>query len=175
MENQQTSTKQIMLNYGLYSGIAAIVISVLNYAIGNVYEPHWWVMVVSIIVSVAIIFLGIKSFKDSNDGFLSLGEAIKIGVGIALIGGIIGAIYMLIFTNFIEPDFYTKMGEVSNQKILDQYPDMSDEQLESAKAMAAKFQNPVMTGAFQLMGSLIFGLIISLIVGLILKNKREEV
>ncbi|MCK5637173.1 MAG: DUF4199 domain-containing protein [Flavobacteriaceae bacterium] len=175
MENQQTSTKQIMLNYGLYSGIAAIIISVLNYAIGNVYEPHWWVMAVSIIVSIAIIILGIKSFKDSNDGYLSIGEAIKIGVGIALIGGIIGAIYMLIFTNFIETDFYTRMAEVSHQKLLDDYPDFSDEQLEAAEAMAAKFQNPIMTGAFQLMGSLIFGLVISLVGGLILKNNREEV
>ena len=174
MENQQKSTKQIMLNFGLYSGIAGIIISVINYAIGNIYEPHWWVIVVSVIVSIALIVLGIKSVKELNGGYLTLGEAIKTGLGIALIGGIISVLYTLIFTSFIEPDFYVRMAEVSHQKILDQYPNFTDEQLEAAEAMASKFSNPTMTAAFGLMGSLFFGLIVSLIAGAIMKNKNPE-
>ena len=163
-----------MLNYGLYSGIAAIIISVINYAIGNIYEPHWWVMAVSIIVSIALIILGIKKVKELNGGYLSLGEAIKTGLGIALIGGVISVIYTLIFTHFIEPDFYERMAEVSQQTLLDQYPEFTDEQLESAMEMTKKMSNPMMTAAFGLMGSLVFGLIVSLIGGAIMKNNRED-
>lgn len=174
MENQTNSTKQIMLNYGLYSGIAAILISVVNYAIGNVYDPHWWVMAAGSIISIALIVLGIKKVKELNGGYLSLGEAIKTGLGIALIGGLISVIYTFIFTSFIEPDFYKNMAEVSNQKLLEKYPNFSDEQLESAQAMASKISNPTMTAAFGLMGSLFFGFIVSLISGAIMKKKNPE-
>ncbi len=175
MENQQKSAKQIMLNFGLYSGIAGIIISVINYAIGNIYEPHWWVLVVSIIVSIALIVLGIKNVKELNGGYLTLSEAIKTGLGIALIGGIISVLYTLIFTSFIEPDFYVRMAEVSHQNILDKYPNFTDEQIEAANAMASKFTNPTMTAAFGLMGSLFFGLIVSLIAGAIMKKKNPEI
>lgn len=174
MENQQKSTKQIMLNFGLYSGIAAIIIGVINYAIGNIYEPHWWVFVVSIIVSIALIVLGIKSVKELNGGYLTLGEAIKTGLGIALIGGIISVVYQFIFTSFIEPDFYVRLAEVSYQKLLDDYPNFTDEQLEAAQAMASKFTNPTMAAASGIMGSLFFGLIVSLITGAIMKKKNPE-
>ncbi len=174
MENQQTSTKQIMLNFGLYSGIAAIIISVINYAIGDIYDPHWWVAVVSSIVAIAIIVLGIKNVKDLNGGYLTLGEAIKTGLGIAVIGGIISVLYTFIFTSFIEPDFYTRMAEVAQQKLIDQYPNFTDEQLEAAQEMASKFTNPTMTAAFGLIGSLFFGFIVSLIAGAIMKKKNPE-
>ena len=174
MENQQTSTKQIMLNFGLYSGIAAIIISAINYAIGNIYDPHWWVAVASSIVAIALIVLGIKNVKELNDGYLTIGEAIKTGLGIAVIGGIISVIYTFIFTSYIEPDFYVQMGEVAQQKLLDEYPNFTDEQLESAQAMASKFTNPTMTAAFGLMGSLFFGFIVSLIAGAIMKKKNPE-
>jgi len=174
MENQKTSAKQIMLNFGLYSGIAGILISVVNYAIGNIYEPHWSFTVVGVIIAIALIVLGLKQIKELNGGFLTIGEAIKTGLGIAVIGGIISVIYTFIFTSFIEPDFYVRMAEVSQQKLLDEYPNFTDEQLESAQAMASKFTNPTMTAAFGLMGSLFFGFIVSLIAGAIMKKKNPE-
>ncbi len=42
MENQKSSSsKQIMLNYGLILGVVSVLIAVANYAFGNIYEPHW--------------------------------------------------------------------------------------------------------------------------------------
>ncbi len=52
--------------------------------------------------------MGLKTFKASNNGLLSLGESLKIGLGISLYGAIIYVIYFFVFTNFIEPDFFTK-------------------------------------------------------------------
>ena len=175
MENQEITPKQIMLNYGLMLGFASILINVVLYAAGKTYDQHWSVGVVSIIITVAVITLGIKKIKDLNGGFLSLSEALKTGLGIALISGLIAVVYTLIFTNFIEPEFFARMMEVQQQKMLEAYPNFTDEQLEASMEMAKKMSGPVMTSAIAIIGSLFLGFIISLIGGLIMKKSDEEI
>lgn len=175
METQKISTKQVMLNYGLVLGFISILVAVANYAFGDVYRPHWSIGVISALTSIILIVLGIKKVKDAQGGYLSLGQALKTGLGIALVSGIIYIIYLLLFTNFIEPEFYTNMAAVQEQTIIEKYPNMSDEQLEASVEMAGKFSGPAMAAAFTLAGSLFFGFIISLIAGLIMKKKEEEV
>ena len=119
MENQKTSSKQIMLNYGIILGVVSILVNVIMYAMGNTYDPPAYMGIVSIVIMIGLIVFGIKKFKELNGGYLSLGEALKTGVGIAIVGGIVGVIYTLIFTNFIEPDYFMKMQEVQEQKFID--------------------------------------------------------
>jgi hypothetical protein len=171
MENQNSATK-IMLMYGAILAGLSVLINLINYSFGNIYQPHWSIGIVSFILLIGIIVYGIKVFKDGNNGFLTLGQAIKIGLGITLISAIIGIIYQLIFSNVIEPDFYDKMAEYQEQVMLEKFPDMPEEQLEKALEMTQKFSSPGMMAAFALGGSLLFGLIISLIAGLILKKEE---
>ena len=175
MENQEIAPKQIMLNYGLLLGFASILISVALYAMGKTYEPHWSVSVISTAITVVIVILSIKKIKEINGGFLSLSEALKTGLGIALISGLIYAAYNLIFTNFIEPEFFNRMLEVQQQKMIESYPNFTDEQLESSMEMAKKMSGPFISSAFIIVGSLFFGFIISLIGGLIMKKSDEEI
>ena len=173
MENQKLSAQSVMLNNGLVLGLVSILIGVVNYALGNIYKPHWIISVVGILITIAFIVLGIKKIKESNNGFLKLGEALKIGLGIALISGIIYTVYLFVFTSYIEPDFYTNMLKVQEANMLEQYPNMSDEQLETSLEMAGKFMGPGVTSAFTIAGSLFFGFIIALIVGLIMKKSED--
>ena len=173
MENEKLSAQSVMLNNGFILGLISILIGVVNYAFGNVYEPHWIVAVVSTLATIAFIVLGIKKIKENNNGFLKLGEALKVGLGIALISGIIGVVYLFVFTSYIEPDFYENMVKVQELKIMEQYPNMSDEQLDASKEMAGKFIGPGVTTAFTIAGSLFFGFIIALIAGLIMKKSED--
>jgi hypothetical protein len=171
METQKTTSKSIMLNYGLMLGIATVVISVANYAFGNAYEPHWSVNVISILLMIAFIVLGIKKVKESNGGLLKLGEGLKTGMGIALISGIIGVVYFMLFVNFIDPDFFNTIASIQEQKWID--ANMSDEQIEGAKAMMAKFSGPFISAAFMIAFTLFIGFIVSLIAGLAMKQTEE--
>jgi hypothetical protein len=174
MENQTTS-KQLMINYGLLLGLISVLINVVLFAMGKIYEPHWSVGVLAFVITAVVLVMGIKKYKEINGGFLKLGEAIKIGLGIALISGIIAVIYNLIFTNFIEPQYYINMAEVQQQKMLETYPNMSDEQLDAAMEMTKKMSGPGMAAAMAIIGSLFIGFIISLIAGLIMKKSDEEI
>ena len=176
MENQTktTSAKQIMLNYGLILGFVSILINVTNYAVGDIYKPHWSVQAISVLVSIAFIVLGLKKLKESNEGYLTLAASLKTGIGIMLIGGIIGLIYTYIFMTFIEPNFMSNMMELQQQKMLETRPNMTDEQVEAAMGMAKKFSGFWVIAIAGLLWSVFIGFVISLISGLIMKKTPEQ-
>ena len=174
MENQKSSSKSIMLNYGLVLGFVSIFISVANFAFGNVYEPHWSVSLLSALITIVAIVYGLKKFKEFNEGFLSLGESLKIGMGIVLVSVLVFLVYFTLFTSFIEPEFYIRSLEVREQAVLEMYPNLTDEQLENAMDLQKKLNTPVFTSAIMLIMSLFFGFIITLISGLIMKKSRPE-
>lgn len=172
MENQKTSSKQIMLNYGIMLGAVSILLNVIIYAMGMTYAPHWSIGLLGIAIMIGFIVMGIKKFKEFNGGFLSLGEALKTGVGIALIGGVVGVLYTLIFTNFIEPDYFAKILEVQEQQLIDY--GLTDEQIETQLSMTEKMSGPTMAAGMNLIGSAFLGFIISLIGGLVMKHSDED-
>jgi len=174
MENQKLSSKQVMLNYGLMLGVASILIAVANFAFGNVYKPHWSISVISGLASVVVIVLGLKLIKDNNGGFLSLGEALKNGLGISLISGVVYVVYFYVFVNFIQADYFTNLAAFQEASMIEMYPNMTDDQLENAIEMSKKFSGFGMISAIIMIMSLFFGFVISMIAGLIMKKTQEE-
>ena len=175
MEDQPKVTrKSIMLNYGLLLGFVSIIIALLNYVFGALYKPHWIMIVASAVSSIAIIVLGIKKIKEFNDGYLTIGEAIKTGLGISLISALIYSVYLAVFFNFIETSYFENMALVQEQNILEKYPNLTDEQMEGALKNAAMFNNTGANITLAIIFSLFFGLIISFISGLIMKRSAED-
>ena len=102
-------------------------------------------------------------------------KPIKTGLGISVISSLVYIVYLLIFYNVIEPEFFTNMVKVQERMILENYPNLNDEQLEAAKNNAAMFANTGVNLAMTLIMSLFFGLIISLIAGLIMKKSEDDI
>ena len=171
MENQAKS-KNIILNYGLYLGIIGVFIHLAFYATGTLIKFGWLSGVIGFIAMIVLIILGIKKFKTDNNDFLTFGQALKVGVGIALISAVITTIYTLVFTNIIEPDFQAQMMEVQKQTWIDS--GMTDEQIEASEAMSKKFSSPVITVPLSIVVSAFFGFIISAIGGAIMKKTEED-
>ena len=71
---------------------------------------------INIAISVVFIVMAVEQYKKANEGFLSIGEAIKVGVLVAVIAGVIGAIYQVIYATIIDPDYYDKVVEVAMKK-----------------------------------------------------------
>ncbi|MBZ0328305.1 MAG: DUF4199 domain-containing protein [Altibacter sp.] len=174
METNKASVKKIALNYGLILALSSIVLSVIVYVMGMHMEQPWWQSVLSFLIMTTVIVYGLKAFKKEGDGFLTLGDAIKTGLAISLVAGIVGSIFTYLFVTVIEPDFVVQMLEVTREKMITDNPQMTEEQLEVAMNMTEKFMSPMMMTAFGLIASLFFGFIISLIAGLIMKQNRPE-
>lgn len=172
MENQ-VSTKGIMVNNGIILGVLIVLINVGIYALGQTFDPNPVFTVLQYLVPLAVIYMGIKKFRELNDNSLKLGEAIKIGLGISLIGGIILAVYTFVLVNYIEPEYFTKMFEAVENKMLETNPNMSEEQIEMSLSMLKKMSGAWITIGTVIMTSLFGGLLYSLISGLILKRNKE--
>ncbi len=174
MDTPKASVKKVALSYGLYLGLASIALSVITYVMGVHLERPWWASVLGILIMILFVVYGIKAFKKDNGGFLSLGEAIKVGLAISLIAGILGVVYNYIFMNFIEPDTINQMLEMTREQMLEQNPDMPEEQMEMAMGITEKMMSPVIMAAMGIIFSLFLGFIISLITGAVIKQKRPE-
>ncbi|MDT0556808.1 DUF4199 domain-containing protein [Patiriisocius hiemis] len=174
METQKASVKKVALSYGLYLALGTIAVSVIVYAMGMTYEQPWWQSVLNFAIMLACIVYGLKAFKKDNEGYLSLGESLKTGLAISLIAGLIGSLFTLLFITVIEPDFTANMLDATADKIIEQNPNMTEEQLDMALGMSETFMSPGIMFAMGLIVSLFFGFIISLITGLIMKNPRPE-
>lgn len=172
METPTASVKKIALPYGVILALITIVLSVIVYVMGMAYEQPWWQSLLNFAIMIACIVYGLKAFKKANGGFLSLGEALKTGLAIALIAGLIGSIFTYLFVTVIEPDFVVNMLEVTETKMIDQNPNMTEEQMEMALGMTESMMKPGIMVAFGIIASLFFGFIISLVSGLIMKQNR---
>ncbi len=174
METQTASVKKIALPYGLLLSLTTIVLSVIVYVMGMTYDQPWWQSLLNFVAMVGFIVYGIKAYKHDNESYLSLGEALKMGLAIALVAGLIGSIFSYLFVTVIEPDFAVNMLEATRVKMINDNPDMTQEAMDMALGMTEKMMSPGILVAFSIVASLFMGFIISLIAGLIMKNNRPE-
>lgn len=172
METQKAKAGKFVLNYGLLLGIILIVIGVIMYVTNNHLQPHWSYMVLTFAAFIAVVIYGIKAFKAENGGFLSLGEAIKVAVGIGLIAAIIGGLWTILLATVIEPDYMVQMEDIQREQMVEQFPNMTDAQIDNAMEMGAAFRSPWIAFASGLVMYMFFGLIFGLIAGLIMREKR---
>ena len=90
------------------------------------------------------------------------------------LGHIKQVIYLVIFIKFIDPDFIEETLKISRQTILQEQPEISEENVNQMIEMQKKFAGPFMISSFMIIFNLFFGFIISLIGGLLLKKSPTE-
>lgn len=173
MEQNQPKTGKYALNYGVFLGIISIIFSLMLFSLDMHYQGGFAVMGVSIVLTIIFIVIAMMQFKKANNGFMSFGQALKIGVGLSLVGGIIGVLFNQVLINFIDPDTMTKAFEFQREQLISA-GELSIETIDAQLEMGKSFSTPAMQIAFGLVGSIIFGFILSLVPGLILKKSNPE-
>lgn len=171
MDNQ-VSSKNIMMKYGVYLAVSSILINLVFYATGNLLTLGWALALVGLILTIVFLVMGIKKYRETNGGLLSWGQAVKIGVGISIVSAFIGVIYSLVFNNFIDPTIQEQAIEIQRQAW--ENSNMPDEQIEAAEEMAKTFSSPAITSAIQIVVAAFFGFIISAIAGAIMKKSEGD-
>jgi len=174
MQNKQSIGKY-SLNPGLILGGILVLISVITYIIGiDPIEDNWVSWVPFPFMAFAFYYFQ-KDYRDNhNDGFLSLGEAVKLGVTIAVIAGLIAAIYNLIFMYYIEPGFLDDMMLKVEEKMLEANPDMPQAQIDMAISMSRKMMSPMISLPLAIVSRAITGLILSLATGFFTKKNNPS-
>ena len=122
---------------------------------GDINKSNLLSSSIDLILRVVLITLGIIFFRKSNGNYLTLYEAVKIGIGIALIAGIIIFVGKVISTNFLLPE----------ENIL--------ENNRAASTEKTLWDSVYFTAALELFINLIIALVISLLAGAIMQKNKD--
>lgn len=163
------SVKSIAYPYGVVLGIFSILNLVLLYAF-NVQQGNWIMGIINFVITFAIFTMAIKTYRQNNQGFLSIKGALKMGLAVAVIGGLIAAVYAFIHYSYVSPEYIELIREDAFVQISEQ--PLQEEQREQAIQITNITTSPLFFATITLVSSLFFGFLISLIIGAIMKSNR---
>jgi len=153
--------KSTVTKYGMYGLLTGLFIFMLHlvFGINNLdYSTNEILGYVSIFLSLSFVFFGIKHYRDHvNNGEITFGKAIIIGVLISFLVGLGIALADFIYTKFINPSFFSNYEKM----LIEQGKE--DEIIKMTSGTAALFMLVLVT---------VIGLIISTISALILQRKN---
>ena len=114
------------------------------------------------------------AYRKQNDGYLNLSEAMKVGLGVTVVGILIAIVYGWFQATILDPTQIERATEFAINQAIDQNPEMTDEMIAGAKEWIEWGTSPAISTAFAFGFGLIFGGIISLVTGLIVKKSRPN-
>ncbi len=170
--NTQTS-KQIIIKYGLITGGVSILLTLLSYLTGNAVKPNVLISVISFFLPIILIILGIKTYKTANNGFISWKESVKIGIGIAIIWGILSLVFQYILETYIDPTIFDQKLQYTVTSL--QKWGLDDDKIEEVIKQTKESQNSISAKIMGILGFLLVGFITSAITGLIIKKNEDDI
>lgn len=172
-DNTNYSTSKFAVTFGIPLGIMVVLLAVSMYASGMMETGEQWPIYIYYAIFPFYIAYSVYEYRKRNDGFLSMKDALKVGISVALIAGIVYGIYNLIYFYVLEPETAAKLLEVAEQKMYEQQPNMTEEQVAEAMVYVKRFSNPLFASAMYLLLSAVFGFLYGLISGAIFQKNRN--
>ena len=174
METQVKSTpavtpRSVGIKFGLLSALLSVVFFLIQVLMGqNAFDNSFnWRSVAALVMTVAIIVLAHKNFKDNGDGYMSYGQGVGISFWIALVSVLISVLITFAYVKLIDPAAMDMFTEQQTEEMAAR--GMTDEQIEMGLGMTRIFFWPM----FVFMG-LLFGVLFGLIVSIFTQKKNPE-
>jgi len=173
MENQNYPVWKHALTYGIYLGVALIILSLLFYVL-DMYTYKWTEYIGYAFVLGFIIIASI-SYRDKHlNGLITYGQSFSVGFLTGLFAAIIASVFIYIFMIYIGDDYKAIMMEQSEEEILKRSPDISDEQLDVALKLAERLTRPGWLVVITFFGNLFFSVIFAFIVSIFVKKEDDS-
>ena len=174
MSDQKSILKSTILQYGLIYGGISVAFAIMLFVMKMHTEENSISSLVSALILAGSITAGQIAFRKLNNGYLNLSEAMKIGLGVTVIGLLIGILYFWFQSTILDPNSIDKLMDIEINKAIDQFPEITDEQIAAVSRSLEWWFSPIPLSAMLLAVGLIFGAIVSLITGLIVKKSRPN-
>ncbi|MCX6286222.1 MAG: DUF4199 domain-containing protein [Bacteroidetes bacterium] len=167
MDEKKPSVASNALNYGLITGAVLIVYSLLLY-IANLYMNKSLGYISYLFLLGGMVWGTLEYRKKAANGFLTYGQAFTSCFLIGLIAGILGAVYMFIFAQFINPGLINEI--IDQARVSMQGKNLTDDQIETALDYTRKFTSPILMMIFGFILYAIISAILGLLAAIFLKK-----
>ena len=171
MEQKATSPWKSALSYGLYLGIALVLVSVIYYVTGNTFakSAQW----VSYGIMIAGIVIAQLNYRKTLGEVMTYGQALGIGVLSMVFASVITGFFTYLLYAIIDPSLQEQL-RLSMEEQLVKQGNIPEDQIEMAVEMATKFQKPAVMFAMSIFVGAFVGLIISLVTAFFTQKKPSE-
>ena len=165
---------------GLIIGAAGIILFILMYVSG--FKPVGFmlpifILLIGIALNVLILVMMLKKYCESQDGLISFVNAFLFGLTALVVSSFVVAIFNYLFINYFDPD-YMKNIMMAQKDWMENYLSgkASEEQIQAALDgidQQTANSGSILQALKGLGGNIIFGGIIALIVGAIMKKNPD--
>ena len=176
MENSTHTLKSHMLQYGLLLAGISLVFNLMLFFLDMHYQGGLDQLLVFVMIMLAVIMVAQYNFRKTNSGFMSLGQSVKLGLGLTLIHIVVALLYFVLLVTVMDTDTIDKMNEVQLIQ-MSEYSFVTDEIIEQAREEIenTSFSGHLQNSLISIIGiNLFISLVLSFISGLILKRNRPE-
>ncbi len=165
---EKVSVWKANLTNGVILGLIGIVYTLVVYFFDlTLNKVQGYLFLVILIV--ALYFL-IKSYRDNYlHGQMTYGQAVGAGMVIFLYYSIITAIFTYILFAFIDPGLIDK--QIAYAEEIMQKRGLPQEAMDAAMKIQQKMIKPGIIAPMSLLSNMLYGLIMSLIIGIFVKNE----
>ncbi|CAL66036.1 DUF4199 domain-containing protein [Christiangramia forsetii] len=166
----EQTTKKLATSYGLYLGLALILIAVLVYAFDISLMIEWYYTPIIYLIILAISIMAVSKTKKYYTGIFSFKEAFSAYFLTVLIGLVLSTIFSLILFNVIDPEAAGTIQELTMEKQAEMFEkfgmteaQINETMLKMQEENFFSLKNVLISVAVQLVIFSIIGLIVALI------------
>jgi hypothetical protein len=163
--NEGVSVRSVGVKYGLMITVYNVVFFlVLSLAGLNAFDNKWgWI---NMIVSLVVLILAQKNFKDSGDGFMTYGQGIGIAFWISLVSVFVTGLFSYVYS-LIAPEIMERVLDAQRETM--EASNTPDEQIEMAISITQKF-----FWLIYVVAGMFFGILIALIVTIFTQKRNPD-
>ena len=170
MEEKQPTAISNGLMYGLITGVILIFFGLILF-LTDLYLNKAVSWISYLFLAGGMAYGTLEFRKKQPNGYISYGKSFSSCFWIGLFAGILGSIYMFVFAKFIHPGLEQELLEQVRTNMAANQASMTEEQMEQAMAMTAKFMSPGMMAFFSVLMYSFASAIIALILAIFLKKE----
>jgi len=153
---------------GLILGLIGIVYSLVMYFLDLTFE-QWqgWIWAA---LQIVILFFLVKTYRDTyRHGVITFGQALGAGVVICLYNAVISAIFIYLLYTVIDTNLMDKQLAYTEGLLLER--GLPEEAVEMSMKIQKKIMVPEVMAPISILGSMFYGLIMSLIVAAFVRRE----
>ena len=124
----------------------------------------FWVVIA---IQIAVLMWALKRTAAEGRGY---GGQVGAGTLISLIGGVFVIVGSLVFTMVVFPNYFTDLAAIQEQML--RTAGRSEAEIRQTMDLTAKTSTPVMQAFFGFLGTLVTGIVVSAIIGALVKAKK---
>jgi hypothetical protein len=173
MEEKQRSQAVQAMIFGCITAAASIVYSLLVFIL-NLYMSQV-LQYAGMILTIGGMVWGAYSYrKEYLKGFMTYGQSVSLTFLIGLFASIIGIVYTFIYFKYINPGMVDELLAQTREKMMAKSGQMSEDQMDQALAMTAKFMHPAWMAVWGFLANAFFSLVLAMLVSIFMKKKDKN-